>query len=103
MAAFVGLKEHFELSFAVLAKLLPRWYDDALGVPAGAPYAPLPFARMNAQPRAAAEGAVGGLTQDVPWRAAQALLAAPCNRFELALYDEAARLFWRRAEEVGVA
>ena len=98
---FVGLKEQFDLSFAILRQLLPRWYDDSFGLMEGEAYAPLPFAHMNAQTRDPAT-AVGGLTQDIPWAAVQVLLEQPGNRFELAIYDEAVRLFWKHAEAVGV-
>ena len=97
---FVGLLEHYELTVAVLARLLPEYFEggDGRGGAAGEM-----ARRMHAASRVGVKTNAGGFTYaPLSQKTAQALLTAKQNRHEMALYHEVALLFWDTAERTGL-
>ena len=97
--AFIGLIEHAELSLAALGRLLPRFF----GADAHSEEwtRPLLRQRRNNSTRHGEDTAsrdLDGLSAE----ATAALLTAPENRYELALYDAIALRFWAQLEELGI-
>jgi len=97
---FVGLLEHYELSVAVLARLLPGYFEggDGRGASGGM------IRWMQAASRRGTKTNEGGFKYaPLSDTAAQVLLTSKQNRYEVALYHEAALLFWDTAERLGLA
>lgn len=97
---FVGLLEHYELSVAVLARLLPEYFGGGDGRGTSGELT----RRMQAASRAGTKTNEGGFKYaPLSDTAAQALLTSKQNRYEVSLYHEAALLFWDTVERLGLA